>query len=81
MSDTLGAWARLEMGAFCAGVFWGVLVSMALAGVGVGRVTIVMAVVCMFSSGIRCEDRWKVEIKIMSGSGSRSSSRGNTPPW
>jgi hypothetical protein len=52
MSDTLGAWARLEMGAFCAGVFWGVLVSMALAAVGVGRVTIVMAVMCMFSSRI-----------------------------
>lgn len=56
MSDTLGAWARLEMGAFWAGVFWGVLVSMALADVGVGRVTIVMAVVCVFSSDGR-EDR------------------------
>lgn len=47
MSDTLGAWARLEMGAFWAGVFWGVLVSMVLVDVGVGRVTIVMAVVCI----------------------------------
>jgi hypothetical protein len=35
------------MGAFWAGVFWGVLVSMVLVDVGVGRVTIVMAVVCM----------------------------------
>jgi hypothetical protein len=49
MSDTLGAWARLEMGAFWAGVFWGVLVSMSLADVGVGRVTIVLAAVCMFA--------------------------------
>ena len=42
MSETLGAWARLEMGAFWAGVFWGVLVSIALAVVGVGRVTMVL---------------------------------------
>ena len=42
MSETLGAWARLEMGAFWAGVFWGVLVFMALAVVGVGRVTMVL---------------------------------------
>jgi hypothetical protein len=42
MSDTLGAWARLEMGAFWAGVFWGVLASIALAVVGVGRVTMVL---------------------------------------
>lgn len=55
--------------------------SMALAAVGVGRVTIVMAVVCMFSSEVRCEDRCMVKIKSVSGSGSRSSSRGNTPPW
>jgi hypothetical protein len=42
MSETLGAWARLEMGAFWAGVFWGVLVSIALAVVDVGRVTMVL---------------------------------------
>jgi len=61
MSDTLGAWARLEMGAFWAGVFWGVLVSMALADVGVGRVTIVMAVVCMFSR--------RIDVRIDQGGG------------
>lgn len=41
MSATVGAWARLEMGAFWAGVFWGVLVSMVLVGGGTGRVTMV----------------------------------------
>jgi hypothetical protein len=38
-------------------------------------------VVCMFSSGMRCKDRWMGKIKGVSDSGSRSSSRGNTPLW